>query len=159
MNSCATGRREIDTIIEGLKARTTALSTSGGAARRASISTGETGAARADARAAIEQVVGRLKKGVRQRPTSGATPEPQAPIEPGVRVTVGALGLEGVVLEVHGKHAEIDMNGKRLRAALRDLRVIGAATCRARAEGARSTSICSLALGIVVGAQRHRLHR
>ena len=49
-----------------------------------------------------------------------------------MRVTVGALGLEGVVLEVHGKHAEIDMNGKRLRAALRDLRVIGAASSTAK---------------------------
>jgi DNA mismatch repair protein MutS2 len=37
------------------------------------------------------------------------------------------LGLEGVVLEVHGKHAEIDMKGKRLRAPLRDLRAIGGA--------------------------------
>jgi DNA mismatch repair protein MutS2 len=40
---------------------------------------------------------------------------------------VGGLGLEGVVIEVHGKHAEIDMRGKRLRAPLRDLRVIGGA--------------------------------
>jgi DNA mismatch repair protein MutS2 len=125
------GRKEIDAVIEGLKARTTALSDQ--AARRAavSISTGETGAARADARSAIEQVVGRLKKG----PGSSvqAPPRtPQAPIEPGVRVTVGALGLEGTVLDVHGSHAEIDMNGKRLRAALRDLRVIGGAASSAK---------------------------
>jgi DNA mismatch repair protein MutS2 len=125
------GRREIDTIIEGLKARTTALSDQAARRAAASISTGETGAARADARAAIEQVVGRLKKG----PAATQTParvQPEAPIEPGVRVTVGALGLEGVVLQVHGKHAEIDMNGKRLRAALRDLRVIGAASSSAK---------------------------
>jgi DNA mismatch repair protein MutS2 len=49
-----------------------------------------------------------------------------------VRVTVGALGLEGTVLDVHGSHAEIDMNGKRLRAALRDLRVIGGASQSAK---------------------------
>jgi DNA mismatch repair protein MutS2 len=125
------GRREIDSIIEGLKTRTTALSDQ--AARRvaASISTGETGAARADARAAIEQVVGRLKKG----PGSGQTPahsQPDVPIEPGVRVTVGALGLEGVVLEVRDQHAEVDMKGKRLRAALRDLRVIGGTSSPAK---------------------------
>jgi DNA mismatch repair protein MutS2 len=30
-----------------------------------------------------------------------------------------------VVIAVHGKHAEIDMRGKRLRAALRDLKPIG----------------------------------
>ena len=118
------GRREIDAIIEGLKARTTALSDQAARRTAAAISTGETGAARADARTAIEQVVGRLKKG---SGTSVQTParEAQAPIEAGVRVTVGALGLEGTVLEVHGSHAEIDMNGKRLRAALRDLRVVG----------------------------------
>ena len=56
------GRREIDTIIEGLKARTTALSNQAARRAAAGISTGETGAARADARSAIEQVVGRLKK-------------------------------------------------------------------------------------------------
>ena len=49
-----------------------------------------------------------------------------------MRVTVAGLGLEGVVLEVHGKHAEIDMKGKRLRAALRDLRVIGAVSSTAK---------------------------
>ncbi len=125
------GRREIDTIIEGLKARTTALSNQAARRAAAAISTGETGAARADARSAIEQVVGRLKKG----PASTQTPahsQPDAPIEPGVRVTVAGLGLEGVVLEVHGKHAEIDMKGKRLRAALRDLRVIGAVSSTAK---------------------------
>ena len=29
------------------------------------------------------------------------------------------------MIEVHGKHAEVDVRGKRLRAALRDLRPIG----------------------------------
>jgi DNA mismatch repair protein MutS2 len=124
------GRREIDSIIEGLKARTTALSNQAARRAAAAISTGETGAARADARTAIEQVVGRLKKGAG---SSVQAPAPQdAPIEPGVRVTVGALGLEGTVLETHGNHAEIDMNGKRLRAALGDLRVIGGASPSAK---------------------------
>ena len=125
------GRKEIDAIIEGLKARTSALSDQAARRAAASISTGDTGAARADARSAIEQVVGRLKKGAG---SAAQTPArmPEAPIEPGVRVTVGALGLEGTVLDVHGPHAEIDMNGKRLRAALRDLRVIGGASSSAK---------------------------
>jgi DNA mismatch repair protein MutS2 len=42
-------------------------------------------------------------------------------------VTVGSLGLEGILLQVHGAHADIDMKGKRLRAATRDLRVLGGA--------------------------------
>jgi DNA mismatch repair protein MutS2 len=121
------GRRQIDTIIEGLRAKTNELSQEAARRMSAGVNTGETGSARADARAALERVVGRLKTGAEPARTTGhaATPEPQGPIEPGARVTVGALGLEGVVIEVHGKHAEIDMKGKRLRAPLRDLRAIG----------------------------------
>jgi DNA mismatch repair protein MutS2 len=37
---------------------------------------------------------------------------------------VAGLGLEGTVIELHGKQAEVDVRGKRLRAAVRDLRVI-----------------------------------
>jgi DNA mismatch repair protein MutS2 len=121
-------RREIDTIIEGLKAKTSELSEQ--AARRAvaGINTGEAGSVRADARAALERVVGRLKTGTESGRT-GIQPafEPQGPIEPGARVTVGGLGLEGVVIEIHGKQAEIDVKGKRLRAPLANLRAIGGA--------------------------------
>jgi DNA mismatch repair protein MutS2 len=126
------GRREIDAIIEGLKARTTALTDQAARRAAAAISTGETGAARADARTAIEQVVGRLKKGPGSPVQPPAHAPQSVPIEPGVRVTVGALGLEGRVLDVHGSHAEIDMHGKRLRAALRDLRVIGGGSAAAK---------------------------
>jgi DNA mismatch repair protein MutS2 len=126
------GRREIDAIIEGLKARTTALSDQAARRAAAAISTGETGAARADARTALEQVVGRLKKGSGSPVQTPGRALQEAPIEPGVRVTVGALGIEGTVLDVHGNQAEIDMNGKRLRAALRDLRVIGGASSSAK---------------------------
>ena len=126
------GRREIDAIIEGLKARTSALSDQAARRAAAAISTGETGSARADARSAIEEVVGRLKKGSGAPVHAPARAQQEAAVEPGVRVTVGALGLEGTVLDIHGSQAEIDMNGKRLRAALRDLRVIGAASASAK---------------------------
>ena len=121
------GRKEIDTIIEGLKARAAEMSEQAARRTAAAITTGEAGAARADARAAIDKVVGRLKK---TGTPAIATPEPAAPaapLEPGARVAVGALGLEGTVIDVHGAHAEVDVRGKRLRAALRDLRVTGAA--------------------------------
>jgi DNA mismatch repair protein MutS2 len=117
------GRREIDTIIEGLKARAAAMSEQASRRAAASITTGDAGAARADARAAIDKVVGRLKK-TGGSSTAAPASASQAPIEPGARVTVGALGLEGTVIDVHDSHAEIDMRGKRLRAALRDLRLI-----------------------------------
>jgi DNA mismatch repair protein MutS2 len=128
-------RKEIDTVIEGLKARATELSQqaavrlrSGEKTRVAGISTGETGAARADARAALDDVVARLKDGAgvgRPSASAEATADKEAAIDVGSRVTVGALGLEGVVIELHGKHAEVDVRGKRLRASLRDLRLIG----------------------------------
>ena len=136
-------RREIDIVIDGLKARAAELSQqaevrlrSGDKVRPAGISTGETGGARADARAALDAVLERLKTGqpvddgTRGAPAGGGTAVregrgPAAPPEPGMRVAVGALGLEGVVVEVRGKHAEVDVRGKRLRAALRDLQPIG----------------------------------
>jgi DNA mismatch repair protein MutS2 len=129
-------RREIDAVVEGLKARAAELSQqaavrlrSGDKVRAAGISTGDTGAARADARAALDAVVERLKSGS-EPTTAPAPPAATATVEPGVKVTVGALGLEGTVIEVHGKRAEVDVRGKRLRAALRDLRVIGSASSR-----------------------------
>ena len=127
-------RKEIDTVIEGLKARAAELSQqasvrlrSGDKTRVAGISTGETGAVRADARAALDDVVSRLKVGAGVGPSQGPSQQAEGEIEVGSRVTVGALGLEGVVVELHGKHAEIDMRGKRLRAPLRDLRIAGSA--------------------------------
>jgi DNA mismatch repair protein MutS2 len=124
-------RREIDTIIEGLKARAAELSEqaavrlrSGDKVRPAGINTGETGAVRADARAALDAVLERLKGGEAPSPAAATAAPPATAIEPGLRVSVGALGLEGTVIELHGKHAEVDVRGKRLRAALRDLKVI-----------------------------------
>ena len=133
-------RKEIDTVIEGLKARAAELSQqaavrlrSGEKTRAAGISTGETGAARADARAALDDVVTRLKDGMVTGRPEGRTLPDDAPSSPpeiavGSRVAVGALGLEGTVVELHGKHAEVDVRGKRLRAVLRDLRVIAGGT-------------------------------
>ncbi len=140
-------RREIDSVIEGLKARAAELSQqaavrlrSGGKTVVAGITTGDTGAARADARAALDEVAARLKEGVLGRPEGRPSPEDDGladsvdpgrgrlsgrpEIEVGSRVTVGTLGLEGIVVDLYGKHAEVDVRGKRLRAALRDLQAI-----------------------------------
>jgi len=40
---------------------------------------------------------------------------------------VGGLGLEGVVTSVHDGTADLDVRGKRMRASVRDLRVVAAA--------------------------------
>ena len=50
----------------------------------------------------------------------------------GARVTVGGLGLEGVVVSLDGKNADVDVRGKRMRAKARDLRVIGGPPATAR---------------------------
>ncbi len=135
-------RREIDTVIEGLKTRAAELSEqaavrlrSGDKVRALGISTGDTGAVKADARAALDAVVDRLRNKTESTPPA---PEPApGPIDVGTRVRVGALGLEGTVVELQGKQAEVDVRGKRLRAAVRELVAIGG---QARSAGASAAA-------------------
>jgi DNA mismatch repair protein MutS2 len=114
-------RRKIDEVIDDLKTRAPRL-----------VNTGETGAARAEARAAIQEIVGRVGRerreeldGVAPPPTSPAHSAPLAPLEPGARVVVRGLGLEGTIVEIRGKEAEVNVRGKRMRAQLKDLQAIG----------------------------------
>jgi len=134
-------RKEIDTVIEGLKTRAAELSQqaavrlrAGDRVRAAGISTGDTGAVRADARAALEEIASRLKEGATP---AVAVSAPPAPAAVGSRVSVAGLGLEGVVVDIHGKQAEVDVRGKRLRVPIKDLRVINGA---AGAPGDRPSS-------------------
>ena len=118
-------RREIDAVVDALKTRTDALAADAErrVAPRLVIPTGETGAARADARAAIDAIGERLRT-----PTQTPAPAPQADRgrtpAVGDRVLVGAFGLEGVVQSVHEREAEVDVRGKRLRAKVDELRVV-----------------------------------
>ena len=109
-------RRRIDEVIEELKNRAPRL-----------VNTGETGAARSEARAAIDSIVGRvgLDTGATSSTTRREAAEAAGPIEIGTRVVVGGLDLEGTVVELRGNQAEIDVRGKRMRAKLKDLRAIG----------------------------------
>jgi DNA mismatch repair protein MutS2 len=95
------------------------------------VSTGETGAARAAARAALDRVADRVRTDLGDEPASSATAPDARPAAAraavGDRVIVGLLGFEGVVKAVHGREAELDVRGKRIRAALDELRVVGAA--------------------------------
>ena len=127
-------RREIDDVIAGLKAKAAAIAN----APRL-VSTGDTGAVRTDARAAVENIARRVLAG--EAPADSLPPQPASQAEPpapapqsgvrevavGQRVIVGGLGLEAVVTAVHDSTAELDVRGKRMRASVRDLRVIGAA--------------------------------
>jgi DNA mismatch repair protein MutS2 len=122
-------RKEIDAIIEGLKARATVLSDKTGR-RTAAVNTGEAGAARLDARSALDAIAARVQSGAPSPAQVAAEAAAEAvaaavPLAPGVRVAVGGLGLEGVVIEIHGRQVEVDVRGKRLRAKVGDLRVLG----------------------------------
>ncbi len=131
-------RREIDAVVDALKQQTARLAQD---ARRTAapvpaIPTGETGAVRTAARAALDDV----ERKIRARTGLATEPEPAAvaaldaaPVPPGqaptigARVLIGALGMEGVVRQVHDRDAEVEVRGKRLRARLDDLKVVGGA--------------------------------
>jgi DNA mismatch repair protein MutS2 len=51
------------------------------------------------------------------------SPDPE-PIVAGMRVIISPLNLEGVVRAVHDRAADVEVNGKRLRAQIADLRAI-----------------------------------
>jgi DNA mismatch repair protein MutS2 len=117
-------KRDVDTVIEQLKEKSEAIAEK--ASIRAAINTGETGSARAEARAEIDRIVEDLR-----HPAAGETGSPSVrgggssdPPEVGSKVTVGGLGLEGVVLSIDGNRAEIDVRGKRIQAKVKELRVI-----------------------------------
>ena len=125
-------RREIDGVVEALKAKTDKLAFE--AERRSArlIPTGETGGARAEARAAIDAIGERLRSSSPESATAAAAvPAQTRPAAAGDRVIVGALGLEGLVKAVHDGTAEVDVRGKRLRAKVADLRVVTTAAAAA----------------------------
>jgi len=129
-------RREIDDVIAGLKAKAAAI-----ASAPRLVSTGDTGGVRSDARAAVDDIARRMLAGeaVAGTQNSALGTEHPAPSTPhsappavGERVIVGGLGLEAVVTAVHDGTADLDVRGKRMRASVRDLRVVGAAPTTAR---------------------------
>ena len=120
-------RSEIDDVIAQLKAKTAAIAS----ASTRGVSTGETGAVRSDARTAVDTVMKRFLE-----PVEALAPPAPAGNAPGIgdRVVVGGLGLEGVVTAVHDGTADLDVHGKRMRASIRDLRVVGVAAAVAPAK-------------------------
>jgi DNA mismatch repair protein MutS2 len=128
-------RRDIDAVMGALKSKTDAIAAD--ADRRAArlVPTGEIGAVRADARAAIEAIGERVKSHAGAAVSAEAVARgphvtDRAP-SVGDRVLVGAFGLEGVVQALHDREAEVDVRGKRLRARVEDLRVTSPAAASA----------------------------
>jgi DNA mismatch repair protein MutS2 len=121
-------RRDIDKVIDDLKKK--AADMAADVERRASkrtftgppISTGDAGAARLAARQAVDEAVARFHGGETPRPDMPVTTAGRPSV--GDRVVVAGLGLEGTLVALHGDDAEIDMQGKRLRARAADLRLL-----------------------------------
>jgi DNA mismatch repair protein MutS2 len=127
-------KREIDSVVEALKARTSNIAADAGRRAARLVPTGDIGSARAAARSAIDQIENKLRGGDEGATSSAsAASGPARRPEEGDRVAVGALGLEGVVQAIHGDHAEVDVRGKRMRARLGDLRVVAPAAAMAAA--------------------------
>ena len=132
-------RRDVDAVIEQLKEKSEALAEK--ASIRAAINTGETGEARSEARAAIDRIVEDLRHPAgesKDSPLQGAgRGGSSGPPGVGSKVTVGGLGLDGVVMSIDGNRAEIDVRGKRIQAKVKELRVIGPPSPAAAARQAR----------------------
>jgi DNA mismatch repair protein MutS2 len=128
-----TATREIDAVVQALKRQTSALTTRDALTPR--LSTGDQGSLRAHARAAVEAAATRAIGGSGETAAEPPAPAPveSRPARVGDTVIVPPFGLQGVVKAIADGQAEIDVYGKRLRAAARDLRVIGGTTS-ARAE-------------------------
>jgi DNA mismatch repair protein MutS2 len=114
-------RRDVDAVIEELKEKSEALAEK--ASLRAAINTGESGAVRSEARAKIDQIVEDLRHPSGNPDSAGGGGKPLGLPEVGAKVSVG-MGLEGVVVSIDGNQAEIDVRGKRMRAKVKELRVI-----------------------------------
>lgn len=121
-------RREVDEVIDRLKEKSEAIAEK--ASLRAAINTGETGSARAEARAEIDTILDELrhpagasKDAPLQDERSGGSSDPA---DVGAKVTIGGLGLVGIVIAIDGNRAEIDVRGKRIQAKVKELRVISA---------------------------------
>jgi DNA mismatch repair protein MutS2 len=136
-------RKEIDDVIAELKAKADAI-----ARGPRLVSTGDTGRARTDARAAVDTVAERILSGeaavdaANHQPSSlshqpsAISSQPSAlshgMVSVGDRVIVGGLGLEATVTSVHDGTADLDVRGKRMRASVRDLKMIGGQPAAAR---------------------------
>ena len=116
-------RREIDDVLKELRQKTATLAN---APRHVpAVSTGETGALRTDARAALDAIAERVQTASSAPARAATVAEVSAePAQVGDRVALGAFGVEGSVQSLHGDTAEVDVRGKRMRVPLADLRVL-----------------------------------
>ena len=127
-------RREVETIVAGLRARAADLARQGGrrSPGRPKLSTGDTGGLKREATDALTAVAERRGRdpGRPRAAPPAAEPPPAPPTPPaappavGNRVAVESLGMEGRVMAIQGRKAEIEVRGKRLRVGFADVRIL-----------------------------------
>ncbi|MPZ16837.1 MAG: hypothetical protein GEV06_02800 [Luteitalea sp.] len=123
-------RREIDRVVADLKAKAAQIETDArrrAAPRLVAVTTGELGGLRSDARARLEELSDRAQRNSEPHVTTeGADAlEHSRDTRVGDRVVVAPLGVEGTVQSLSPRgEAEVDVRGKRLRAALSDLHLV-----------------------------------
>ena len=111
-------RAEVDRVVGQLKQKAETLAARAGKSGAAgSLSTGELGALRSDARAAL----GTIGEGIDTGGTDQAMPLASAPAI-GDTVFVPALNADAVVRAVSGDRIEVEIRGKRLRVKITELR-------------------------------------
>jgi DNA mismatch repair protein MutS2 len=118
-------REEIDTVVADLRQQAAALAEQAARSPAAPMpSTGDTGRLRVDARTAIDALVEKFREGETPIPPPVSAPTRLAVV--GDRVSIESLGLEGTVVLVHDRDAEVEVRGKRFRAHTGELRVLDA---------------------------------
>ena len=146
-------RKEIDDVIAALKAKAEAMARRRAWCRPATPAPrAATRAPRSSDRRARER---RRARPSSHRPRATSRISASSPVAVGTRVIVGGLGLEATVTSVHDGTADLDVRGKRMRASIRDLRIVGGQAPAARVSvnvelQPRETT--------AVGSERDRLH-
>lgn len=115
-------RAEVDKVVEELKSK--AKLAAGQAETRLrdgrGLTTGDIGELRAEARASLEEIGAVLDGSAAPEPKEAA---PDAIPANGTTVFVTSFGVDGIVRGGSGKNVDIEMRGKRMRVALKDIRL------------------------------------
>ncbi len=129
-------RAEVEAVVTRLKTKAAALTDRTPGTRAGGPSTGDVGALGVEARAALGAIASTFGE------PGGATAEGALDGEPdvGQAVYVTSFGAEGIVRAVSGKHADVDIRGKRTRVPLSALRRAGQTAAKQPSVPARSAS-------------------
>ena len=133
-------RGEIDEIVAGLRERVAALEREAAGRidnRERALSTGDSGALRAEARSALEAVARKMEVPAEVPAEEAPAAAPSLDAEVGAWVTVSTLGVDGTVRSLHGADADVEVNGKRLRVPLASLRAASGRPERTRRPDSR----------------------